>query len=159
MYKLTLIFFSILQSCQSTTETIHPRDSHLLNTRFYYRVLGDNNGNQSYDDYLVIEHFKNDFYTVESLVRNARNYIDSTVVDKPIASITFVAEFDGDKLPPGSFETYHLHADHQIFSISFDIKNRDIVEDIMFWRNGSIFKIISKPEDSILNAKILVRLD
>lgn len=129
----------------------------LVTTRFYYRVPEQTGDSVFYEDFLVLEDYKNDFFTIDNLVRIAYQYVDTITSDKPVVGVTYVAEYAGQTLPKGRFETYSQHKDYQVFSIRFlksakHDANSVNVSSIAFWKDGEAV-IVNNPSDSLLTSQ------
>lgn len=105
----------------STTET----KSMLPSIRMYYRVPGCNDGYCTYGDYLVLENYENNKYSINELAKLANSYIDTAKADFPISAVLFVGEEQGTHLPPGLMHRYYQHADKRVISFRFNNSLRD----------------------------------
>ena len=158
---IVIAIILMLLSCNNESlNKINDKETSLNpKIRFYYRVIGSNDGYYTYTDYVAVENYINKTYTVKQLEDVALKYSDTAKADAPISSITFVGEKKGTTLPPGMMKLYHLHAHYQIVSFNFNnsFKNsidKKKIDDISIWKKGEAS--INNVLDSVLKKNELL---
>ncbi|MGZ4012296.1 MAG: hypothetical protein ACXVLF_15165 [Flavisolibacter sp.] len=152
----------VLFSCRDkpSRESTEFKNRSKPSFRFYYRDVGCNNGVCSYADFVILENYENDFYTVRQLANIAIRYLDTAKASLPITRVTIIGEPFGVTLPPGMTNRYYEHADYQVVSFVFPElapgypHTAEGIESISIWKKGEAESFDAV--DSLLASKGLI---
>lgn len=111
--------------------------------KLYSRDIGNNNGTDRFLDCLVITNYYNKTFTIKQLYTIAKHYRDTAKATLPIASVDFIGQEPGYKLPPPYTEDIDEQRSHYIVGFTFYIGNnnkatsRDSLTMFTFWVNAN----------------------
>lgn len=90
------------------------------NITYYYRDQGSNNNFATYNDYLIVNNYKDGLISIKEFAEIGRKYIDTVKASLPVSGVTFIGKNSCSKLPKAGWEYWEKQRKFMIIDIGFE---------------------------------------